>query len=78
MKMQVTMGHPILIFIYSSALLLFGCAIWNAMGDDALGRNQDSNSWGRTDGDSRRADGSALALDHLVLGSGPQYEEHRV
>jgi hypothetical protein len=27
MKMQVTMGHPILIFIYSSALLLFGCAV---------------------------------------------------
>ncbi len=32
MEMQVTLGHPILIAIYSTALLLFGCAVgvqWN-------------------------------------------------
>jgi hypothetical protein len=27
MKMQIRLGHPILIFIYNSALLLFGCAV---------------------------------------------------
>ena len=27
MKMQVTLGHPILIFVYSTALLLFGCGV---------------------------------------------------
>jgi hypothetical protein len=27
MKMEIRFGNPVLIFLYSSALLLFGCAI---------------------------------------------------
>ena len=27
MKMQATLGHPILIALYSAALLLFGCSV---------------------------------------------------
>jgi hypothetical protein len=40
MKLEMTLGNPILIFIYGLALLLFGCAIgihWHATPAVAVG-----------------------------------------